>query len=214
MIFLLIKIMNPEVEFRAYEYMIKMLKIRGYKLVTNDIKGLNEPTLTSLDLSSLNQSIQSIEINRGRLDIPNLWDGSKYTYIKFILNEDSGNINDHIKSILNQYEITTDRIDDIHLIFIDSNPKQLEDIKRSYVSKYKGTFEIFDLRILSINYMNHKYQSSTEHLKKGSDEHNSLIKRYGISMKIINRDDPVAKFYNAQEGDIIKYDGVNYRRVK
>ncbi len=215
--FLYDNIMNVEIEYRAYLYMLEMLSSRNYKLIKTSTRRISDtPTDFYADLSSLSLSFDEFR-DKIELDIPDLWDADNntYVYLKFKSLGGDDNIESQLKTVLNVYSLKLEDITQIHVIYIDEDTKLLATLYKKYYEKYTGyNFEVFNLKSLSIYYMHHKYQSKTTYIRRGTDENKRLITKYGNNMKIVFSNDPVAKYYHAQEGDIILYDDINYRKVK
>lgn len=207
--------MDSEIEFRAYEYLIKMLTARGYQLITGKPNLSTVPTSFEANLSSLYQPFNLFKDSQIH-NISGLWDGKHHTYVIFESTKDDSSLDGQTTIVQKFFGIKVEDLNQVHLIFVNSNADLLKDLNKKYYTKFNTdyNFETFNLKILAIAYMNHKFQNETKLLVKGSEENKILIQKYGTTMKVVFSTDPVAKFYYAQDGDIIVYDEVNYRKVK
>ena len=88
--------------------------------------------------------------------------------------------------------------------------------KKAIEQSMEMKFELFAQEDLQYNITKHRFQPKFE--KLDLEEAIDLKKKYGINFPIIRKDDPIAKFYNYQKGDIIKIlrnsNYTSYRIVK
>mgnify|MGYP001808242775 CR=1 FL=1 len=73
----------------------------------------------------------------------------------------------------------------------------------SLISKLTDfTFELFATRDLQYNITTHVLQPKFERVKGA--EHHVLMEKYGNKLSKLLREDPIARFYHFQKGDIIR----------
>ena len=88
--------------------------------------------------------------------------------------------------------------------------------KKAIEQSMEMKFELFAEEDLQYNITKHRFQPKFE--KLDLEEAIDLKKNYGINFTIMRKDDPIAKFYNYQKGDIIKIlrnsNYTSYRIVK
>lgn len=88
--------------------------------------------------------------------------------------------------------------------------------KKAIEQSMEMKFELFAEEDLQYNITKHRFQPKFE--KLDLEEAIDLKKKYGINFPIMRKDDPIAKFYNYQKGDIIKIlrnsNYTSYRIVK
>lgn len=88
--------------------------------------------------------------------------------------------------------------------------------KKAIEQSMEMKFELFAEKDLQYNITKHRYQPKFDPLTM--EEALELKKTYGNSFPIMRKDDPIAKFYNYQKGDIIRITRnsgyVSYRVVK
>lgn len=88
--------------------------------------------------------------------------------------------------------------------------------KKAIEQSLEMKFELFAEEDLQYNITKHRFQPKFEKLKL--EDASELKKKYGINFPIMRKDDPIAKFYNYQKGDIIKIirnsNYTSYRIVK
>ena len=78
------------------------------------------------------------------------------------------------------------------------------------------TFELFALDDLQYNITNHIY--ARPHIKLTPSEYAEFVQKMGQDIPVLQKNDPMCRFYNFDKGDIIKIirknDFVSYRIVK
>jgi len=88
--------------------------------------------------------------------------------------------------------------------------------KKAIEQSMEMKFELFAQEDLQYNITKHCYQPKFE--KLGMEEASQLKKTYGCNFSIMRKDDPIAKFYHYQKGDIIKIirnsGYISYRIIK
>jgi len=88
--------------------------------------------------------------------------------------------------------------------------------KKAIEQSMEMKFELFAEEDLQYNITKQRFQPKFERLSE--DEAVEFKKTYGLNVAIMRKEDPIAKFYNYQRGDIIKITRkngyVNYRIVK
>jgi DNA-directed RNA polymerase I, II, and III subunit RPABC1 len=88
--------------------------------------------------------------------------------------------------------------------------------KKAIEQSMEMKFELFAEEDLQYNITKHRFQPIFERLTE--EEANEFKKKYGLNFAIMRKEDPIAKFYNYQRGDIIKITRKNgyvtYRIVK
>lgn len=88
--------------------------------------------------------------------------------------------------------------------------------KKAIEQSLEMKFELFAEEDLQYNITKHRLQPKFK--KLDLEDANEIKNKYGINFSIMRKDDPIAKFYNYQKGDIIKIirnsNYTSYRIVK
>lgn len=180
--------------FNAWKTCLEMARDRGY-VINNNYNSINYAEFKYL-LQDKNHNIDIIcdtnKINE-----------SKILYIKFI-----PGIRIKPSSIKEVFEEIKNKINsnkELELTIILKNEPNNSILKLQHDDSY-GKIQILWCKKLQFNIT--KHELVPKHTKLNDDDSNKLLERYSLQSKfqlpILLRDDPVSKYYNFQNGDIIK----------
>lgn len=108
----------------------------------------------------------------------------------------------------------TNRLGVSHIIIIYK--QKITPSTKKIITHSEFEVELFEEDEISFDITKHKYYYP--HIKVDDNTKNELLKKYGNSLPIITRTDPVVKFFNFKKGDILKIlrkdNNIFYRVVK
>jgi len=175
--------------FRARKTVLEMLFDRGYIL--------DEPSVLEYNFDTFKSMYHS-----NKIDI-HIVNSDKEIYVKFItVFKIKPNTIRDILTTISSTLFTMDK----HRIIIVLLSKPNNTILKIKNEKYKNV-EFFWLNRLIINITHHQYVPKHEKVK-GDTAVSEIIKKYNLStvhqLPLLDKNDPISRYYNYQSGDICK----------